>query len=247
MRRDGYKTFSPGKIANLPLKNRLVRCATFEAGATEDGNVTDGLLKFYKRLAEGGIGMILTGAMAVTPEGGEFHDPGCLWDDQYIDEIAGIAAVVHASGNGCKVLAQLGHGGIQNPACVSVGPSPAPLPALEKEVGQLSGEEIRNITKCFVEAILRVKKAGFDGVSARGRLLSSFLSAYTNRRADHYGGSTKKRVNIVREIVSSAREKVGDFPLLIEINCDDFVEESINMDTFHELAMELENAGVDAI
>lgn len=69
MRRDTYKIFSPGKIANLTLKNRLIRSATGEAGATEDGRLRDGMLTLYKNLAEGGVGMIITGLMAVMPTG----------------------------------------------------------------------------------------------------------------------------------------------------------------------------------
>ncbi|MGO9569408.1 MAG: NADH:flavin oxidoreductase [Desulfomonilaceae bacterium] len=251
MSRNAYRVFSEGKIAGLNLKNRLVRSATFEAAMTEEGKVTDAMLSLYKNLAEGGVGMIMTSFMAVRPEGKAAHKQACIWDDCYIDEISSIADVVHGSGNGCKILAQLAHAGRQKLLDIEyVGPSAVPSPLLKKSVRSLSAEEVRNIIKCFAEAIARVKKAGFDGVQlhgAHGWLLSSFLSPYTNRRTDHFGGSVKNRVNIIREIVSLARETVGDFPLIIKMNSDDFLEGGINMDTFPELAMEVENAGIDAI
>jgi 2,4-dienoyl-CoA reductase-like NADH-dependent reductase (Old Yellow Enzyme family) len=251
LRRIAYKVFSEGNIAGLTLGNRLVRSATYEAAMTGDGRVTDGMLSLYRNLAEGGAGMIITGLMGVMPEGKAFHKQACIWDDGYIDEIARIADVVHGSKQGCKILAQLHHAGRQKRLdSEHVGPSAVPSPLSKKSVRALSAEEVRNIIKCFSEAIVRVKKAGFDGVQlhgAHGYLLSSFLSPYTNRRTDHFGGSIRNRLNIIREIVSLARETVGDFPLLIKMNGDDFLEGGINVDTFPDLATEVENAGVDAI
>jgi len=213
--------------------------------------VTDGILSLYKNLSEGGVGTIITGLMAVMPEGKAYYKQACIWDDGHIDEIARIAEAVHGSEADCTILAQLAHGGRQGLLDIDyVGPSAVLSPLVQKSVKALSEDEIRNIIKCFSEAIARVKKAGFDGVqlhAAHGYLLSSFLSPYTNRRTDHFGGSAQNRVNIIREIVSSARAKAGDFPILIKMNCDDFVEGGINKDAFSELAMEVENAGVDGI
>jgi len=251
MSRNAYRVFSEGNIANLRLKNRFVRSAAYEAAMTQDGKVTDGILALYKNLSQGGVGMIITGNMAVMPEGKVAHKQACIWNDGHIDEIAKIAAVVHDTKADCMILAQLAHGGARGLLDIdSVGPSAVFSPVLQKSVKALSADEIRNIIKCFSEAIARVRNAGFDGVqlhAAHGYLLSSFFSPYTNRRTDHFGGSIQNRVNIIREIVSSARGNVGDFPLLIKMNCDDFVEGGINRDTFPELALEVENAGVDAI
>jgi 2,4-dienoyl-CoA reductase-like NADH-dependent reductase (Old Yellow Enzyme family) len=251
MSRNEYRVFSEGNIAGLTLKNRLVRSATSEAAMTGDGKITDGMFSLYKNLAEGGVGMIITGFMAVMPEGKMSPKQACIWDDGYIAEIARIGDVVHGSGNDCKILAQLVHAGRQKRLDLEyVGPSAVPSALLKKNVRALSASEVRSVIKSFSEAIVRVKKAGFDGAQlhgAHGYLLSSFLSPYTNRRTDHFGSSIKNRVNIIREIVSLARETVGDFPVLIKMNCDDFLEGGINIDTFPELAMEVENSGVDAI
>lgn len=131
-----------------------------------------------------------------------------------------------------------------------IGPSAVPSPILVKKARELSVEEIKSIIQYFADAIGRVKRAGFDGAqldAAHGYLLSSFLSPYTNRRTDKFGGTVKNRVGIIRDIVSLARSTVGKFPILLKINCDDHVEGGICQGNFAELITEIEDTGVDAI
>lgn len=254
MRRDEYKLFSPGKIARLSVKNRLVRSATYEGGMTEDGRVTPQILKLYRNLASGGVGTIITGHMTVKREGKANDRQSCIYDDCHISEIAQLADVVHRSEKDCKIIAELSHAGRQvlheNTVAECVGPSDVPSPILRKRARVLAVDEIREIIDCFVDAIVRVKKAGFDGAQlhgAHGYLLSSFLSPYTNRRSDEYGGSIVQRAAILREIIVKARERVHDFPILIKINCTDHVDGGIDSSTFHELAKMVEELGFDAI
>jgi 2,4-dienoyl-CoA reductase-like NADH-dependent reductase (Old Yellow Enzyme family) len=111
-------------------------------------------------------------------------------------------------------------------------------------------EQIRLLVNCFVEAIHGLQQEGFDGVqfhAAHGGLLSRFLSPYTNRRQDQYGGSVQNRVRILREILAGAREKVGDFPILVKVNATDYLDGGIDLNTFPSLAREIERSGVDAI
>jgi 2,4-dienoyl-CoA reductase-like NADH-dependent reductase (Old Yellow Enzyme family) len=77
--------------------------------------------------------------------------------------------------------------------------------------------------------------------------LSSFLSPYTNKRTDSFGGSVKNRARIIKDIVTLARKEVGNFPILIKMNCDDHVVGGISKDNFPELIKEIELSGVDAI
>jgi 2,4-dienoyl-CoA reductase-like NADH-dependent reductase (Old Yellow Enzyme family) len=254
MKRDEYKMFSPGKIAHLSIKNRLIRSATYEGAMTEEGRITPEILNLYNNLANGGVGAIITGHMTVAREGKGSDRQTCIYDDSYIDEIAKIAEVVRASGNGCKVFAQLSYAGRQvfhdNKVAECVGPSEIPSPILRKKAKALSIDEIKRIVNCYSDATVRVKKAGFDGVQihgAHGWLLSSFLSPYTNRRNDQYGGSIEKRVTILREIIAKARESVNDFPILIKMNSSDHVEGGIEVDTFPEVAKKVEALGFDAI
>ena len=259
MSRQAYAVFSEGIIARMKIKNRLVRSATYEAAMTEDGRTTDKILMLYKDLSEGGVGMIITGHMAVLPQGKGQARQTPINADTFIPEIARIADTVHRYGNSCKIVAQLSHSGRQvlqwavkheHVSAQAVGPSAVPSPILRMQARALSLEEIQQVIQAFVDAIVRVQQAGYDGAqlhAAHGYLLSSFLSPYTNRRTDPYGGSSPNRVRIIREIITRARRQVGDFPILIKINCDDHVEGGISPDSFPELAGEIERAGVDAI
>lgn len=249
-RRDHYKVFSEGRIANLRLKNRLVKAATVE-GAALEGEFSDSGVAFYKALSEGGAGLIISGMIAVMREDIPFSTMTCIYEDRFISSIHKIADAVHQAQNGCKVVAQIGHGGMNTDAEHPVAPSSIPWPHITKVLHVLSTSEVENIVTHFVRAAMRVREAGFDGVEihcAHGYLLSSFLSPYTNRRTDKYGGSTEKRVTIVREIITQVRKRIGsDFPILVKMNCNDNVEGGIDLDSFPDLAKEIEKTGVDAI
>jgi 2,4-dienoyl-CoA reductase-like NADH-dependent reductase (Old Yellow Enzyme family) len=134
MRRDEYKLFSQGRIAHLAVKNRLIRSATYEGGMTEDGRVTPEILNIYRNLADGGVGIIITGHMAVRREGKGHERQICIYDDSYIADIGQIAEVVHTSGTECKIVAQLSYAGRQvfhdNNVAECVGPSDVPSPIL---------------------------------------------------------------------------------------------------------------------
>ncbi|MBP2000168.1 2,4-dienoyl-CoA reductase-like NADH-dependent reductase (Old Yellow Enzyme family) [Paenibacillus shirakamiensis] len=253
MSRHEFKVFSEGKIASLVLKNRLVRSATGESKMSSDGKMEPSILQVYQDLAKGGVGLIVTGAMAATPTAKRTEGQACIYDDSFIPEIAQIADIVHRTDPHCKVIAQLNHPGRQVHHYVSadcIAPSEVESPILLKKARELHLEEIERIILYFADAIVRVQKAGFDGVqfhAAHGYLLSSFLSPYTNRRTDRYGGSAENRVNIIRDIISKARQEVGDFPILIKMNADDHVKGGICKENLHELLYEMEKTGVDAI
>jgi len=232
----------------MTLPNRLVRSATWDPSILGSRKVTDEVLNLYGELAAGGVGLIITGGLPVYQEGmpdsAGSDKRTYTYADLQVEGIDRLAAAVHASGSGCKVVAQLEVG------TVNAGPSDVPSPFRKGRLRPLATEEIRQIVDCFVEATVSVKEAGFDGVqyhAAHGGLLSRFLSPYTNRRDDEYGGSVKNRARIVREIISQARKEVGDLPILVKMNCTDYVEGGIGAETFPELAREIEDAGVDAL
>jgi 2,4-dienoyl-CoA reductase-like NADH-dependent reductase (Old Yellow Enzyme family) len=248
--RSGYQVFSEGRIGKLRLKNRLVKAATAE-NACHDGEMTDAGIEIYRDLAHGGVGLIITGAMAVVATG---HSNGSFTDihsDRFVGPIGRIADAVHQTGKGCQIVAQIIHTGTQGPTSELVGPSTKGWPGTTKQPRALTTREVEQIATQFAQAARRVKEGGFDGVEihgAHGYLLSSFLSPYTNTRTDRYGGSLENRVQIIREIVTQARALVGDsFPILLKMNCDDNVEGGINLDIFPALAKVIEKTGVQAI
>ena len=238
-----YRIFSPGQIASLTVKNRLVRSATMVA-AGSGGRPTEKYLNLYSELSKGGIALIITGFMIPSQSDTPYTGQLFVYDDSYIKGLEEIAASVHAANSDCRLFAQIGHSG------ENVSPSGINWP-WKKKGRMLSTDEIDKIVEEFAVAIMRVKLAGFDGVElhgAHGYLLSSFLSPYTNKRTDKYGGSLEKRVQIIRSIVNKAKALVGsDFPIIIKINSDDIVPQGIRPDTFPALAQAVVSTGVDAL
>lgn len=247
MRRDSYRLFSVGKIGPLTLYNRLVRSATWDPSILNTHEMSDEVLDLYRELALGGVGLIISGGFPVFQEQ-TMRAASDKWIADYydlkIDGIERMPRIAHKANQECKIIAQLENGNL------SARPSVVDSPLVKRKVRPLTTEEIDDIIVCFVNAIVDMKSVGFDGVqlhAAHGGLLSRFLSSYTNRRDDAYGGSTSNRVRILREIVHKARRSVGNFPILIKMNCTDYLEGGINIDTFPELALEVEKVGVDAI
>jgi 2,4-dienoyl-CoA reductase-like NADH-dependent reductase (Old Yellow Enzyme family) len=248
MRRDHYAIFSKGKIGPLTVPNRLVRSATWDPSILGERKMTSEVVNLYRTLALGGIGLIITGDFSVVPQGmleKETKDKKiCSYEDMRIRGFSRLVEAVKSVNSECKIVAQL------SGEYFGVGPSDVPSPFRKNKLRPLSSKEVRFIVDCFVESIAGVKGDGFEGVqlhAAHGGLLSRFLSPHTNRRNDEYGGTLGNRTRIVREIVQGARERIGDYPILVKMNCTDFVEGGINIDNFPGLAREIQRCGVDGI
>lgn len=247
MNRNHFKLFSASAIADLIIPNRLVRSATWDPSILSSRQMTGEVLNLYRNLALGGVGMIISGGLPVYRERfpKEASDaPARFYTDLRVNGLEEMPQVVHQTRQECKIIAQLEVG------FVDAGPSSIPSPFSNQAVRELSPEEIEQIIACFVDAILDMRACGFDGVqlhAAHGGLLSRFLSPYTNRREDEYGGTPEKRSKIIREIVTRAREHVGDFPILIKMNCTDYLVGGVDIENFPGLAQEIACAGVDAI
>lgn len=248
-------TFRPGKIGKMKIKNRLVRSATFEKMGTDKGEVTGMLVDLYRTLAMGGVGLIITGHTAVHPEG--HLDPKMLriTEDSFIPGLNKISNAVHDVKKDCKIVLQLNHAGRQQVrpelGIPAVAPSAVFDVLFQRIPRELTIEEIDEIIDCFAEAIRRAKDAEFDGAqlhAAHGWLLSSFLSPYTNRRDDKYGGTTEKRVRVLQEIYERARKKVGEeFPILIKLNTADYMPGGVDLEEAKRIARYLSRIGFSAI
>jgi 2,4-dienoyl-CoA reductase-like NADH-dependent reductase (Old Yellow Enzyme family) len=152
--------------------------------------------------------------------------------------------VVHEVSPHCKIIAQV------SADLPGLAPSAIESPYSTEKPRQLSIDEIDQIVECIAKAITWLQDEGFDGVqlhAAHGGLLSCFLSPYANRRRDQYGGSARNRARIIQQIVSTARTRVGGYPILIKMNCTDFLEDGIDEENLEPLALAVEAAGIDAI
>jgi 2,4-dienoyl-CoA reductase-like NADH-dependent reductase (Old Yellow Enzyme family) len=245
--------FSPGQIGSLVIKNRLIRSATFESRA-EKGKVTDELVEFYRNLAKGGVGVIISGHCAVHPEGIMSPRMTKISSDCFIPGLRKISSGVHEGGNGCKILLQLNHPGRQTLPGTDrepIAPSAAYDTLYKRIPREMTAGKVEEMIDCFAEGIRRAREAEFDGVqihAAHGWLLGSFLSPHTNRRTDEYGGSTEKRLRIIREIMKKGRKKVGaDFPILIKMNSHDCFPGGIDLEEALRIAGAFSALGFSAV
>lgn len=248
------KLFEESKINKLVLKNRFFKAATWEALATEDGHMTNELFNVYKELAEGGVGTILTGYAYVTKD--EQPNPGMMgiYDDSFIEDYRELTDMVHK--NNSNIIMQIVYGGsmstLNPPSKKIFGASSIENERTKITPTQISKQEIKELEKAYIDAALRVKEAGFDGVeihSAHGYFLSQILSPYYNQRTDEYGGSTENRGRMIIDIVKGIRAVVGpDFPILMKLNSEDFMgDKGLTSDESIALSIILEEAGLDGI
>lgn len=244
--------FTPMRINHLQLSNRFVRSATWEGMAAADGSCTQPLNDLMGTLAEGGVGLIITGHSYVDPAGQAGPWQLGIDRDERITGLKKMTAAVHDRGG--KIVMQLAHAGLQADTVQTGMAAPAPSAVsgfTKSDVREMTPAEIQGVAEAFGNAAQRARAAGFDGVqlhAAHGYLLSQFLSPVFNRRRDAYGGSPQRRARAVLEAVAQVRQRVGaTYPVLIKMNCADFLEGGIEVEQAAEAAVWLQEAGIDAI
>jgi 2,4-dienoyl-CoA reductase-like NADH-dependent reductase (Old Yellow Enzyme family) len=250
--------FEPYQLAGIRLKNRFVRSATAEAMATEDGRPTVELKALYNKLADGGVGLLITsGAMIESwprlPSSIGVRSPLCIYDDSFIHDWRTVIDVVHASGT--KIAMQLGHLGRQDiPALrgsAPLAPSVVPIESSGETPQRITQAEIDDVVEKFAQASRRAQAAGFDAVQfhgAHGNIITNFMSPFSNRRSDGYGGSPQNRARFLVEIVQRTRSLVGkDMPLLIKLSFSDFIKGGLTLEDAVQIAALAVDAGLDGI
>ncbi len=243
------KLFQPGKIGSMDIRNRIIMPAMQNRGADPEGFITDRLIAYFTERAKGGVGLIIVQQSFAWPEA-KLKRGISLWDDKYIPRLRDMAISVQNCG--AKIAMQLGgRGTAQDKGLEPVAPSAISNSWGEEPPRELTKDEIEYYIDSYAKAAYRVKEAGFDAIEihgGHGHLISQFLSPYTNRREDEYGGNVKKRTRFICEIIARIKEKIGStFPVLIRMNGDDFIEGGINLEEAIKQAIIFETAGVDAI
>jgi len=246
------KLFEPNSIGTLKVKNRFVRSATWEGMADEDGACTSRLVELTGELAIGEVGLIVSSHAFVSPEGQAGPWQLGIYDDGLISGLRQMATAAHDGGS--TIVAQLAHAGLQaaTPLTKTGAIGPSSLPRDDgTHCKEMTLADIQQTVDAFVAAAARAKKSGYDGVqihAAHGYLLSQFLSPYYNRRQDGFGGCTANRARIVLDILVRIKSTLGeDFPVLIKMNSEDFIDGGLTVDDSLQTARLLEEAGIDAI
>jgi 2,4-dienoyl-CoA reductase-like NADH-dependent reductase (Old Yellow Enzyme family)/NADPH-dependent 2,4-dienoyl-CoA reductase/sulfur reductase-like enzyme len=245
--------FTPIKIGDVEIRNRIAMAPMTSGYSSEDGYVTQTLIDFYLERANAGAGLITVESCYVDKRGKGFLGQLALDDDRYIPELRRLTDSMKATG--AKGILQLIHCGRQTSTSLCgqqpVAPSPIPCPVIQEMPRELSADEVENIIQAFVDAAHRAKQAGFDGVeihAAHGYLLNQFLSSYSNRRSDTYGGSLFNSSRMLLEIVAKIKEQVGrEYPVLCRLSADEFVTGGLTLSDTKLIAGWLQNSGLDAI
>ncbi len=244
----------PIKIGKLTLKNRMIQPGMGTNLAAADGTVSDSIVAYYSRRAEGGIAMIITEVCCPEPRGRVI--PGELEVSNY-SFVPGLSRLVNAAhAGGAKIALQLAHGGCFASQSVTgfqpISPSGVGTMLLPNDQPKaMTTDEIKELVKAYGEAAMRAKIARFDAIEihgAHGYMPLQFLSGYTNRRTDEYGGSLENRARFALEVIRSVKEHTAaDFPVIYRLSAEEDVEGGVTLDEAMQFAVWAVEAGVDAL
>ncbi len=250
-----YTVFSPIKLGPVEIKNRFIHSATSEGLALATGEVTDELVKRYKILAKGEIGLIIPGYMYIQGSGKAFLHQIGIHNDDMIPGLTKLAKSVHRE-NG-KILFQLAHAGRQTTkniaGTIPMGPSSFdrdPLNLVKPR--KMEEEDILSIIKAFGFAANRAVAAGADGVqihAAHGYLINQFLSPFHNHRSDEWGGTDENRFRFIKEVYQEIKTSIPkDKIVFVKLNTNDFTpKEGIMPSLAVRYAKWLCDLGVDGV
>ncbi|MSB17082.1 NADH:flavin oxidoreductase [Finegoldia magna] len=244
------------KSKNINFKNRIVMPPMATAKADKNGHVTEEILHYYEDKTKNKLfSTVIIEHCFVDVLGKASKNQTSIADDSTIDGMKKLANLVKS--NDSNVILQISHAGSsaneevigQQPVAPSAIKNPSK--STTEIPRELTVEEIEQIIEKFVDAAVRSKKAGFDGVeihSAHGYLLNQFLSPITNKRTDEYGGDIDGRIKIHLEIIRKIREKVGeDYPIFIRVGAGDYLDGGLSTDDSIYAAQEFVKAGVDVL
>ena len=235
--------FKPLKVDGLRLKNRITMAPLYLGYAAPGGTVSPLMLSHYKLMAQSGASLIVVENASITPGGSGSPRTIRCDHDRYLKGLKKLAQTI----KGEKALAslQINHAG--RFAHVAQPVSASAVPAFGRAPRPLTRGEIKTVRKQFARAASRVQKAGFDAVELHGGtgyLLAQFVSPWTNRRTDAYGGPIEKRVSFPVEVLKEVKNLVGDFPVGYRFLAEEWLPNGLHVEESKVLAKALEENGV---
>ncbi len=242
----------PGLIGPLRVRNRVVMAPMGTNYSTTDGISTERDRHYYAERARGGVGMIMTEAMVVTPIARPHHNSLCIYHDRFIPGLASLVEAIHAEG--ALVCAQLNHRGAllrrQVLGMEPVGPSAWKNPNTGDDVRALGVEEIVQIQIQFVAAARRLFQAGYDGVeihAGNGYLFQQFFTPRLNHRTDQYGGPLENRSRFLVETIERVKQALPELPLIVRLSVSEYTPGGYSPEDMIALAQRLQSLGVCAL
>lgn len=245
------KLFTPYKLGPVELRNRTVRSAAFEA-MCPGNRPSQELFDYHTAVARGGIGMTTVAYAAVCQSGVSFDTQLCM-REEIVPDLKKLTDAIHAEG--AKASIQLGHCGNMTHRstchCKPMGAISGFNLYSPTFYRKMNRDDIDYVAKSFGQAVRLAMKAGFDAVevhAGHGYLISQFLSPYTNRRKDEFGGSLENRMRFMKmcfeEVIKAADGKIA---VTAKLNTSDGFKGGQTTEELIEVAKELRKMGVDAI
>ena len=246
--------FSPIQIGTVTVPNRFVVPPMGNNFANTDGTLSDRSAAYYEARAKGGFGLITIESTVVYSQAKGGPRKPCLFTDDTVDSFKRTIDRCHRYG--AKVSIQLQHAGPEGNSKLTGFPLKAASPMASHCGGEIPEamptEEVYRLIECYGDAAARAQKAGVDMVEvhcAHGYLVSTFISARTNKRTDEFGGCFENRMRLPRLIIENIRKKTGgNLPILCRINARDEGEGGVTVQDAAVIASYLEQeCGVNAI
>jgi 2,4-dienoyl-CoA reductase-like NADH-dependent reductase (Old Yellow Enzyme family) len=247
--------FEPHNIGNVEIMNRIVFQPHHPAFGSLDVLPTEQMMNYYIERAKGGTGLVVIEALAVHPSGQISPQVNCCvlaTDRRIIPLFKTMTSAMHKYGT--RVFAQLTHCGPnvkQKPVQISYSSFAIPEPGGRDVPKEIEIEELQEVVRGFGESAAVMRESGFDGVElkfAHDGLIRAFVSEYTNRRTDEYGGSYANRTRFFREIMAEIRRRVGDdYPVGARLLLDEFSRTGWSLDYSKRLAKTCEENTINYI
>jgi mycofactocin system FadH/OYE family oxidoreductase 2 len=241
--------FTPLRIGRVTARNRILITAHVTNLASKDRLASEDLVYYYRERARGGVGLIVVESQCVHATAGAAPFAMKAYDKRAIPGYRMITDAVHE--HGATVFGQLIHGGRQHNSQVTErelwAPSPIPCPFRNETPHEMTVEEIQEVIEAFGCGAEHLRAGGFDGVEihgAHGYLITQFMSPFSNKRTDQYGGSLDNRLRFVLEVIDSVRSAAGDdFVVGIRISGDEFTDSGLTLDDMKVIAQQLADTG----
>lgn len=246
--------------SGISIKNRLFLSSIGLDLATSSGECTSELVDFYKKIIDGGVGMIKIGNSTVSPYS-RLHERGlALYEFKHAQALKPI--LEYADGKNVLVVVQLQHYGAQGSSSHTARPLLSPSGLFckrmskkfpEDKVVEMSISDIETVIEEFAHAAWLVQQVGGKAIqiqAGNGYLISSFLSPYTNKRTDDYGGNPKKRALILRRIIEAIQVKTNyNLSIFVRLGIDDCFDndEGQKPEYLQEVVEDLERLNIDGI
>jgi 2,4-dienoyl-CoA reductase-like NADH-dependent reductase (Old Yellow Enzyme family)/thioredoxin reductase len=245
--------FSTIRIRGMELSNRVVMPPMGTLLGNPDGTVSEAVIAYLKRRAEGGPGLIMTEIVGVHPNGLSINTQLSAFDDRFIPGLKRLVDVAHE--RDIKIAMQIHHAGRESFFMLAegkaIGPSAIPSLIYGMPPREMTEEDIGEMITAFGSAARRAREAGFDAVEvhgAHGYLLTQFLSVLSNQREDSYGGSMKNRARFITEILAEVRKEVGeDFPISLRLSVDECIKGGYTARDIAPILPDFVSSGADMI